>query len=465
MIRSVPTLLVAAALLAPARSLRAQAPPPANAAPLPWSDAPAWTLRQCTDYALEHSLDVRLGEIGMEQAEVDLRRSRMAQLPTFSANANYGLGFGRITTPDNNTISVNQTTQSTSFSVNGGMTLYGGGAIRHGIRQGQTAAELSRLDREAAEDNVRLTVLQAYLGVLLAQEDYRRVEAQIAVSRDNLANSAKLAEAGVIPEGNLRDLEAQVASDELALVSARNGVTLAYLGLRLALQADEGTAFRVEAPSPEAMTRYLMVEDWDAEMIYRYASAQLPAFAGNALAEEAARLGVSIARAGFFPTLGLGGGANTSWFTISGEAGDFLPGFGDQLDRNLGENVGINLSIPLFSAGANRAAVRSAELGVERTRVANAQELNALRQTIQQAVADAEASAGSYRAAQKVVDARRLAAEFAQRRFEAGQGNAFELNQARTLLQQAEADLLRAKYNFLLTRKVLDFYRGQPIEF
>ncbi len=63
------------------------------------------------------------------------------------------------------------------------------------------------------------------------------------------------------------------------------------------------------------------------------------------------------------------------------------------------------------------------------------------------------------------VDARRLAAEFAQRRFEAGQGNAFELNQARTLLQQAEADLLRAKYNFLLTRKVLDFYRGQPIEF
>jgi len=89
--------------------------------------------------------------------------------------------------------------------------------------------------------------------------------------------------------------------------------------------------------------------------------------------------------------------------------------------------------------------------------------LNTLRQTIEQSVADAKAAASSYQASSKVVEARKLALEFAQKRFEAGQAPSFELNNARNLLIAAEADLLTAKYNYLLASKVLDFYQGRPL--
>lgn len=426
--------------------------------------APGWDLERCLNYALEHNLNVELGEIGIEQAAVDLQRSRLAQYPNVSANSSYGIGFGRATNQNNQIISASRT-QSTNFSVNAGMTIYNGGSIRNGIRLSESAAELAKLDRDAAKNAVMLDVAQAYMAVLLAQENVAQFEAQIKVSRDNLANSQKLADAGVIPEGNLRDLEAQIASDEFNLINAENGVATAYLNLRLVMQAEDGLLFRVAEPESELLAELLVQEDYDVDAIYRYAAKNLPAYAGNAVAERMAELGITIARAGFFPTLGLGGGANTQWFTINGPAGDILPDFGTQLDNNFGQNVGVNLSIPIFSNGINKAAVRTAELDVKRTQVANAQELNSLRQLVQQAVVDAQNNAATYRSALKLLEARQLAADFAQKRFEAGQSPSLDLNNARNLVIQAQAALLQAKYNYLLAVKVLDFYQGRPLYF
>jgi outer membrane protein len=258
----------------------------------------SWDLKRCIDYALEHSLNVELGEIGMEQAAVDLRQSRLAQLPSLSANGNYGIGFGRATNQDNQIISASRT-QSSTFSVNAGMNLYSGGSIRNGIRLSQSAAELAKLDRDATKNSVMLEVAQAYIGVLLAEEDLTRLEAQMAVSRENLANSQKLADAGVIPEGNLRDLEAQIASDEFALVNAQNSVNIAYLSLRLVMMAEEGTDFRVAKPDEATMSALLVEDDYNIESIFQYAAQNLPAYAGNTVAERIAELGINIARAGW----------------------------------------------------------------------------------------------------------------------------------------------------------------------
>ena len=434
--------------------LRAQAPGTAGE---------IWDLTRCLDYALEHSLDVALGDVAIRQADINVRQSKLAQLPNVSASASYGLGFGRNTTPDNQTIDASRS-QNNTFGINGGMTLFSGFAVRNNIRLNQSSRELANMDRSAAEDLVKLNVATAYVGVLLAMEDEKRLQSQLLVSQENLANSVRLAEAGVIPEGNLRDLEAQLANDELGLIQTENGVKLAYLGLRLTMQTEAGLAFIVRPPSDERMAAELVKEDWDANVIFQRASGTLAAITSNDLAESIAAQNIILARSAFWPTLSLGGGANTSWFSSS-ELAAFLPSYGTQLDNNLAESVGLSLSIPLFSNGNNQAAVQSAELGLRQQEIFNEQELNQLRQTVQQAVADADAAAGSFTASLKVVEARRLATEFAQKRFDAGQATAFEFNNARNLLQQAEANLLRAKYTFLLARKTIDFYMGKELSF
>ncbi|MBI1193322.1 MAG: hypothetical protein GC205_09120 [Bacteroidetes bacterium] len=420
-----------------------------------------WTLEQCLNYATENNLDVRLAGVGVEQADVALQQRRLNRLPSVTGSAYYGLAFGRFTNPDNLTIDASRS-QSNSFSVNGNLPIFQGFGLMRSIRAAEDQRGLAETDQKAAEDQVRINVLQAYLQVLLALEDERRREVQIEVSRDNLSNSARLAQAGVIPEGNLRELEAQVATDELGVIQAANNIALAYLQLRLVMQADEAVDFEVQVPDPASMDALLAVEDWDAAAIYRYAAGTLPAVTRNLMAEQLAKDNIDLARSDLYPSLGLTGGASTSWFTEKAVA-DFLPSYGDQLDNNFGQFVGLGLNVPIFTNGLVRANIRNAELLLDQQKISSERDLNTLRQTIEQSVADAKAAASSYQAAKKVVEARKLSLEFAQKRFEAGQAPSFELNNARNLLIAAEADLLTAKYNYLLASKVLEFYQGRPL--
>ncbi len=422
---------------------------------------PVWSLEKCLNYALEHNLDVRLAGIGVEQADVTLQQRRLNRLPNVTGNAYYGLAFGRFTNPDNLTIDASRS-QSNSFGLNGNLPIFQGFGLMRSIRSAIDQRGLAETDQKAAEDQVRINVLQAYLQVLLALEDERRREVQIEVSRDNLSNSARLAKAGVIPEGNLRELEAQVATDELGVIQASNNIVLAYLQLRLVMQAGEEADFVVQGPDPAATDALLAVEDWDASAIYRYASGTLPAVTRNLMAEQLAKDNIDLARSDLYPSLGLSGGASTSWFTEKAVA-DFLPSYSNQLDDNFGQFVGLGLNVPIFTNGLVRANIRNAELLLDQQKISSERDLNTLRQTIEQSVADAKAAASSYQASSKVVEARKLALEFAQKRFEAGQAPSFELNNARNLLIAAEADLLTAKYNYLLASKVLDFYQGRPL--
>jgi len=420
-----------------------------------------WSLDQCLQYALENNLDVQLAGVGVEQAEVTLQQRRLNRLPSVTGSAYYGLSFGRFTNPDNLTIDASRS-QSNSFGLNGNLPIFQGFGLMRSIRSAQDQRSLAESDQKAAEDQVRINVLQAYLQVLLALEDQRRREVQMEVSRDNLSNSRRLAQAGVIPEGNLRELEAQVATDELGVIQASNTIVLAYLQLRQMMQAQETADFEIEVPDPAAMDALLAVEDWDADAIYRYASGTLPAVTRNLMAEQLAEDNIELARSDLYPSLALSGGASTSWFTEKALA-EFLPSYGNQLDRNFGQFVGIGMNVPIFTNGLVRANIRSAELQLDQQKISTERDLNTLRQTIEQSVADARAAASSFQAASKVVEARKLALDFAQKRFEAGQAPSFELNNARNLLLAAEADLLTAKYNFLLASKVLDFYQGRPL--
>ena len=40
----------------------------------------------------------------------------------------------------------------------------------------------------------------------------------------------------------------------------------------------------------------------------------------------------------------------------------------------------------------------------------------------------------------------------------------FDFNDAKTRMEKAESELVQAKYEFVFRSKILDFYRGRPLE-
>ena len=90
---------------------------------------------------------------------------------------------------------------------------------------------------------------------------------------------------------------------------------------------------------------------------------------------------------------------------------------------------------------------------------------NTLRQTIETAYNDALAASKTYTSSLKQVNAREEAARMNQQRFELGAINFVENQISENDLFRAKSDLLRAKYNFIFRKKILDFYQGKPIEY
>lgn len=86
-----------------------------------------------------------------------------------------------------------------------------------------------------------------------------------------------------------------------------------------------------------------------------------------------------------------------------------------------------------------------------------------LESNIQQAYVDVTTFSKSYEAAEKTVEARRLAYDYAKERFNVGLMNSFDFSQAQARVDNAEAEVIRTKYDYIFRLKILEFYFGIPI--
>ena len=207
--------------------------------------------------------------------------------------------------------------------------------------------------------------------------------------------------------------------------------------------------------------------------------------------EARRRVGVAVARAGHMPTLSLGASIGTGYsglnrsvvgepvvgapsvigYTAGGELvytpsisyNTELTPFGMQLDQNLNESVGLQLSVPIFNNMRNRNNVAQARIRYEQSR----NQLSIVRNDLQREVVDALlAQRGAFRqfhAAQQAVEAGTLALEYAEERFKAGAITSIELSTAKTQLNRNTAELINAKYLYVMASKYLDILQGLPV--
>ena len=134
-----------------------------------------------------------------------------------------------------------------------------------------------------------------------------------------------------------------------------------------------------------------------------------------------------------------------------------------QISDNFGQGIGLDINIPIYNANRTSIAIQRAELNILNQKVINAQNEQQLKTNIQRAIAAAKAAKKQFVAAEKTVKALQEAYKNTETRFKLGAINTFEYTTSKNTLDQAEVDLIIAKYNYLYTLKVVDFYEGNKI--
>ena len=350
--------------------------------------------------------------------------------------------------------------RSNNFGINSSINLFDGFANVHGLRQAKIGVEVQDAAIAKMKNDISLNVVNSYLQILFAQEQLKVAESQIAISEAEVKRVEALVEAGVLPQGDLLNIKSTLASDGQNLIVAQNTLTIAKLQLAQLLQLN---VMSIEVEDVPIDIEDQAILGNEVQVIYDKANASFPEIKLAELNILSAEKSIKIAKSSFYPSFTMSFGLNTAYQHRQGTS-DFSPFlFSDQIDDNLGQSVVFSLNIPIFNRMQFRTNVSRSKISYQKIQYNLESERLRLRETIQSAYTDAQASSKSYDAATTSVEAQTRAFDYAQERFSVGAINSFDFNQTKNSLVNAQSQLIQNKYDFMFKLKVLEFYFGLPI--
>jgi outer membrane protein len=457
-----------------------------------------WDLKECVDYATVNNISIRQQDIQTRLAALTYQQSMLQRFPSINAGTNGGVNFGRSVNPTTNQFENNRILY-TGFNLSANVELFNWFSKRYAREANKLEADAAIASLEKAKNDVALNVAVAYIQALLAREQIKTSELQLSQRIALLENTRKRVNAGVLPELNALEIESQVASDSSALVGVKVSAEQALLQLKSILNLDAGAPFDIETPVVDKIP-IDNIADLQPEVVFALAVKNFPQQKVNELKYQAALKSIESARRQFFPSVSMNGNMGTNYAGVPKQSFDVpIPGstptfspsglivddggtirnvlqpvfptekkvfftpFGQQLDRNFSQAIGISISIPIFNGGANRINYQRSKWAEKTANLSRENDNQRLKQDIYKAYNDAVASLQRYNASKKALELARKAYDFATKRYDLQLLSTIDYLTNQNTFFRAGYDLLYAQYDYVFKMKLLEFYKGQGL--
>jgi outer membrane protein len=429
-----------------------------------------WSLQECVEYAMENNLSVAQFELDLENVKIERSDALGNFLPSLNANTSFSSNTGFSINPTNN-LPTNSTQNNVNAGVNTGVTLFDGLRNVHRFNRAKLNAIANQYRLDDLKDDIRLNVANAYLQIISNKEALKVARAQYAVTEQDLKRVKELVESGVVPRGDLLEIEATAAGQEQQIINNEGLVRISKIGLAQLLQISDYENFEVSDETFEIPVSDILSNS--PSTIFAKAMEFRNDIKLSKSNVELAEKDLEINRGALLPTIGAFANYGTRYSDVAQIPGPsatpggppvfFTPSFTDQLWIFDGVSYGVQLTVPIFNGFSVKNDIKRAKIGVERAKLQFEQDKLDLEATVQQSYVDVTNSFKAYEAAEKTLESRRLAYEYSKERFDVGLMNAFEFSQAQARIDNAEADVVRTKYDYIFRLKILEFYFGIPI--
>jgi len=448
-----------------------------------------WDLESCINYALDHNIEIKQQTLNLEIQQSNVTRSKASMLPSFSANGSDVVNWGKSVDRYTNEFADTRT-NSVNLYVQGNMMIFNGFQILNSVKRDISNLNVQKYELDVAKDLKALSVTTAFLQIVYDKENLKNKQEQVKLSETQVERTQKLVNAGSLAKGDLYNIKSQLASDQAQLIKAETQLGLSYLKIKQMMDLPGDTAFEIKMPVIELTENFGGLQD--PYKVYDYALKNRPEIKSAEAQIQTANKSLSVSRGGISPSLSisasLGSGFSGNDQLIDGSpvftgyypngnitgSGDtvFSPSFhynyvtkswDDQLIDNRNYSIGFHLSIPIFNGLRTYTNISQSKIAVKQAELKLEQAKRNMRQTIEQAYADARSSFKQYQAAKLQVDALTEAYNYSEEKFNAGMIDAFEYNSAKIKLDLAKSQLLTAKFDYVYRVKVLDFYYGKPL--
>jgi outer membrane protein len=176
---------------------------------------------------------------------------------------------------------------------------------------------------------------------------------------------------------------------------------------------------------------------------------------------KVSRKSLAISRSQLYPSINAYGSMGTGFYETTKDESGRTIGFGTQLDNNRSQYLGGAINIPIFSRWAVRSDIKKAKLEVEQAQNTLDQEKQKLYFEMANNLNDLEALEKEYNQYQRQQEADQLAFQASEKKFEQGLVNVVDFYIAKNRLANSASQVLKARLQWEIKRKVLDFYLGK----
>lgn len=414
-----------------------------------------WDLRECVDYAVQHNLTVNQSKIYYELSTKELESANKQWLPTVNAYLDNSLTIGS----HHPLIDKAYQQYSNSLGLSSSIAIYNGGLIELNKERAELNVQANELQTASIANDISLMVVNYYLNVMLNRELLQIAQGNLEVSEEQLNRAQILYDGGRISRADLVQAEAAVAQEKKNVSDAQIEVERALFNLSTLLQLPDYRNFDVEDIS---LPDDLQFGVFDLDEILQIAYQEQPNVKRAELDVEIATKDIDIAKTSLKPTI-------TGTYNLGTSYADYFnkglvnDAWLTQWYENIANVFGISVQIPIFDRHQTKLNVEKATINQSLAQNLVEQEKQKLKENIQEAYFHATTSYDAYRAARESVRSSELSTDFAQRSFDAGVLNIYDLQIARNNLMIAKAQMAQAKFNFVFRLKVLDFYAGIPL--
>jgi outer membrane protein len=418
------------------------------------SKSKIWSLEDCITYALKNNISVKEASLNTSISEVDYNKSKSSRLPNLFGSATQSFSNGNTIDPITSAF-VTEQINSTNVGINSSMTLFQGNQITNQIKQDKILLEQSIFQEEVEKNNIVLNLLETYLQTLYSKENITIAQNNLTASEQEVQRAKARLDAGSITLNDYTEAQSQAATNKYNVIAAKNDYQQYIIELKQLLELSPLEDLEIETIS-ENMD--LINLELNKTAIYSEALNFMPEMSVSILSIAANEKQLDIAKGGYLPTLSLTGSLGSGYTSINDNT------FSDQFDVNFNQRIGLSLSIPIFNRNQTKAAVKTANINIEKAQIQKQNTEKDIYKKVETAYQNALSSQEQVIASEASKNAAEQSFKLAQKKYELGDLSTTDLVISQNIYTNAQQNYLRSKYLNILYNQLLQFYQGNTIK-
>ncbi len=447
-----------------------------------------YNLQQCIDIAVQNNINLKMSEVSADITKNNTLQSKAQALPSLNAGGNHIYQYGRTIDRYTNTFA-NTQVLSQNFYLTAQWTIWAGLTQYHTIQSNKMNLLSAKENVNQQKNDLIVNVATAYINVLLSEDVLTVNKTQYAITQQQYERTKILVEQGSSAISALKDIEAQLANDEVNVITAQNNYDMNLLALKQIMNINPEQDIKIVKPDISIQSD--VITQYSVDDVYKIAQKTQPMVKKaeyNILANEYL---LKANRGKISPTFNVSASLATGYSGLAKRVIGYqsrtdtlgtIPGYGPlvytqqnpilektpfmhQYSDNFNKTLGFSLNIPFFNSLMTYTSIQNAKLNILNAKYNFDATNQTLYKTIFQAYTNVKSALQKHQATIKAFDASKISYDANDVKYKSGAVSFFDYSTAKNRLTSAEINMLQAKYDLFFKIKILEFYAGKSFNF